>query len=406
MNKSCYRSLIIFTILFTADVYGQTLNWIKVNSPPFKADHLHPFGKTLFAPTNHGLYNSVDSGITWIQAPGIVGDSSILLFSDCGLTLNAVVPIIGQLPTDVDGTLFQSDDEGKTWNNVGYHCVGCRQACAGNIIVDYGSFLDNSAWLSSDRGSTWQTIDTFSRGVWEVAVSDSLALFLSTSYQGNLDLILLSVYENTKKYLDIFDSSMFLTAIDKNIFYARTKSGFFRSTNKGINWGKISDPILIWYLRNDTIIATTKNNDLIISINDGTSWHPINNIGLPNTYFYLVKLNKELYAELPSGDIYRTTFPEISSVNNLETSKDLFSIYPNPISSSATISYSLPVSGKISIDIYDLLGRKISDLILNEFLSEGLHDIQIDTRSYTNGIYTCRFHSGWKETSEKFVVFR
>lgn len=71
-----------------------------------------------------------------------------------------------------------------------------------------------------------------------------------------------------------------------------------------------------------------------------------------------------------------------------------FSVMPNPMNSSTTISYSLDESGITGISIYNLNGLKIKDL-LNEPMAEGAHSIFWDGndnlgRTVPEGIYICR----------------
>lgn len=47
--------------------------------------------------------------------------------------------------------------------------------------------------------------------------------------------------------------------------------------------------------------------------------------------------------------------------------------YPNPFNPTTTISYSLPVNKKISLIVYDMLGREVKTLIDNEEIAKGNH---------------------------------
>ena len=52
----------------------------------------------------------------------------------------------------------------------------------------------------------------------------------------------------------------------------------------------------------------------------------------------------------------------------------LFQNYPNPFNSSTTIVYALPVSAKVKIEVYSILGRKVAD-ILEKYNKAGYHRI-------------------------------
>ncbi|MEP7235644.1 MAG: T9SS type A sorting domain-containing protein, partial [Ignavibacteriota bacterium] len=143
----------------------------------------------------------------------------------------------------------------------------------------------------------------------------------------------------------------------------------------------------------------------IISINQGTTWHQTENIGLPSLNFYLfARSGGILYSEFPSGDIYRTTIPAISKVETSTNPKTTLSIIPNPISSLAEISYSLENSGIVSLEIYDELGRIVASQISNQRQEIGKHNISVDMKNLSSGIYHCRLRTGGDDKISKFVV--
>ncbi|HEY9113530.1 MAG TPA: T9SS type A sorting domain-containing protein [Bacteroidales bacterium] len=77
--------------------------------------------------------------------------------------------------------------------------------------------------------------------------------------------------------------------------------------------------------------------------------------------------------------------------------------YPNPFNGSATIEYSIPTSGIVSLKIYDLTGRLINTLV-NEQTSAGKHFIQISSNGLEAGIYYYRLQSGNFDSTKKFIL--
>lgn len=60
--------------------------------------------------------------------------------------------------------------------------------------------------------------------------------------------------------------------------------------------------------------------------------------------------------------------------------------YPNPFNNSTRIAYNLEKKGKADIDVYDIQGRKIKDLV--ECVQEaGDHEIGFDAGDLSSGIY-------------------
>ena len=75
--------------------------------------------------------------------------------------------------------------------------------------------------------------------------------------------------------------------------------------------------------------------------------------------------------------------------------------YPNPFNPSTEISFSLPVDARVSLDIYNVLGQKVSSLIKGN-LPAGEHNITLDAGALTSGIYFYRIDAaapGWKKFS-------
>ena len=76
--------------------------------------------------------------------------------------------------------------------------------------------------------------------------------------------------------------------------------------------------------------------------------------------------------------------------------------YPNPFNPVTTISFSLEKPGITSLAVYDLLGKKVAQLV-NGHLSPGKHEITFDAHDLASGIYLYELRSEeqvaiWKMT--------
>jgi hypothetical protein len=60
--------------------------------------------------------------------------------------------------------------------------------------------------------------------------------------------------------------------------------------------------------------------------------------------------------------------------------------YPNPFNPATAIEFTLPISQKVALKVYDLLGREIETLI-DEKMDAGLHELEFDGRDFASGIY-------------------
>ena len=60
----------------------------------------------------------------------------------------------------------------------------------------------------------------------------------------------------------------------------------------------------------------------------------------------------------------------------------LYQNYPNPFTGLTKIEMNIGKSGYYSLTLYDLLGKKVADIMLNNFLRKGLHSITIDASKF------------------------
>jgi len=79
--------------------------------------------------------------------------------------------------------------------------------------------------------------------------------------------------------------------------------------------------------------------------------------------------------------------------------------YPNPFNAQTTIQYSLPNQSVVSIDIFDILGRKITQL--SEGVQEsGTHEIIWDASDVTSGVYFYRLTAGEYQETRRMLMLK
>ncbi len=86
-----------------------------------------------------------------------------------------------------------------------------------------------------------------------------------------------------------------------------------------------------------------------------------------------------------------------------ENKDENFSVFPNPISSTATIEYWLTQDAQVSIEMFDLLGSKIIDpMLITE--SEGLHSHFVNVSNVSNGIYFLKLNANDESYIKKIFI--
>jgi thermitase len=84
--------------------------------------------------------------------------------------------------------------------------------------------------------------------------------------------------------------------------------------------------------------------------------------------------------------------------------------YPNPFNPTTSIKYELPKTAKVTLKIYDVLGREVRTLV-NEEQKAGYHHVVWDSRNdngmtVSTGIYTYRFIAGEYTKTQKMILLK
>ncbi len=110
----------------------------------------------------------------------------------------------------------------------------------------------------------------------------------------------------------------------------------------------------------------------------------------------------------PLGTLVCTLKGSITDVEENQQPEAGLMCYPNPANDYTTISYLLPETGKVLLEVYDLNGQRMQ-IIRNEDLSAGSHLVSYETGNLPRGIYiiSLRFSAksqSWQEKI-KFVKY-
>ncbi|WP_162899581.1 T9SS type A sorting domain-containing protein [Salinibacter ruber] len=79
--------------------------------------------------------------------------------------------------------------------------------------------------------------------------------------------------------------------------------------------------------------------------------------------------------------------------------------YPNPIRQQGTLEYALPEAREVSLQVYDVLGRKVKTLARGQ-KEAGRHRVDLQTRRLSSGIYFGRLKAGGQTRTQKITVVR
>ncbi len=92
--------------------------------------------------------------------------------------------------------------------------------------------------------------------------------------------------------------------------------------------------------------------------------------------------------------------------NNIRLSNfNLEQNYPNPFNPSTVIKYSIPRSGNVKLEIYNILGEKIAVLV-NQFQKSGIYNYRFNSHNLPSGIYIYKITSGSFVKSRKMLLLK
>ena len=83
----------------------------------------------------------------------------------------------------------------------------------------------------------------------------------------------------------------------------------------------------------------------------------------------------------------------------------LHDVYPNPFNPSTNLTFSLPISGNVSLIIFDIQGREVVKLI-EGFHLPGLYQVTFDASGLSSGLYFARLKAGNFSQTQKLLFIR
>ncbi|GMQ81737.1 MAG: hypothetical protein BMS9Abin05_1172 [Rhodothermia bacterium] len=138
--------------------------------------------------------------------------------------------------------------------------------------------------------------------------------------------------------------------------------------------------------------------------NPGTVFSVFQQLDFVRGALYYSFGNFKLEPETLAGDV--------GNVINVGTESDdvperfaLKQNFPNPFNPTTSISYEIPRSGLVTLDVFDSLGRRVRSLVNREQLA-GSYEITFDARSLASGIYLYRLTTVNEVISRTMILLK
>jgi probable HAF family extracellular repeat protein len=83
----------------------------------------------------------------------------------------------------------------------------------------------------------------------------------------------------------------------------------------------------------------------------------------------------------------------------------LYQNFPNPFNQSTKINYQLPVSGQVTLKVYNLFGKEIKTLV-NEEKPAGIYEADFDGSKIASGTYVIELKAGLFKKTKKMILIK
>ena len=89
--------------------------------------------------------------------------------------------------------------------------------------------------------------------------------------------------------------------------------------------------------------------------------------------------------------------------SNIPSEFSISQNYPNPFNPSTKINFSIPVDSKVNISVYDITGKKVTEII-NKEMNAGYHTVDFSANELSSGVYFYTINAGSFTKTMKMVL--
>ncbi len=215
---------------------------------------------------------------------------------------------------------------------------------------------------------------------------------ISLNHPGYQELILndIMVYPNENNPVNI--------GLDNLIIPPASLTYQLEENNIVLNWSVPQAYNLTGYniYMNEQIIDSVVENTYSSSIDNG------------EFSFYVTALYGQVESE--ASNIINVTVQQVTSNSNQvsEPAELTLNNYPNPFNPSTSINFNLPENSRVNLAIYDLKGRKVTELI-NQEMVQGQHSFKWNgrdkhNRTLASGIYFYTLRTNNSSLTKKMIM--
>jgi hypothetical protein len=383
------------------------------------------------------IVKTTDGGITWIEQMSFDFGQLFGFFADIYF-FNENDGLVYGDPTNGYFTIFTTHDGGAHWTRV-------PQANTPAALTDEFSYvfssegIGNTFWTVSTSGRIWKTTDKglhwnayttdetnieFSNlkmrdslnGLWGVhgelyKTDDGGISWAEVEYSGTW-------FTNDLAYVPGTEASYVSTGAHDFPGYAPNNAlhgiGTSYSVDDGNTWITIDTAVehislaMVNSYTGFTGAVNTNGSTGMFKYNGSALGYSCGNnlTSMCHKGNTICVANASISNLLSKGDelgACSSSSPSALGLNGISRDDLQFGIYPNPVSSSAIISFLVTGSQKVSLQLFDVNGKLVSTLADN-FFEEGQYQIVFDAGKINAGIYFLKMQTGETLQALKLIV--
>ena len=96
---------------------------------------------------------------------------------------------------------------------------------------------------------------------------------------------------------------------------------------------------------------------------------------------------------------------EVSVYDNIVHSFELGQNYPNPFNPSTKIKFSIPITAKVKIEVFNISGNKVATL-LDEQKEAGIHEVGFNASKLASGVFLYKISAGNFSATKKMLLVK
>ncbi len=366
-------------------------------------------GALLVATEQNGAFRSEDAGANWTPS-----DLRVIDVLSLGILGSQV------FAGSTFGKLYRSDDDGRTWIRIdrGPGDAWVAEPVSSIVVGDgtiYAGSVGDGVLKSDDGGESWQSAGLPDEGVLSMTAANN-----GTVWAGTFD----GLFRTTDRGESWSSqntglASLFVRALfaDRDVtLRAGTADGVYRLGPGTDSWEPdgLQGTTVTSITRgaNGALYVGTYGSGVFERAGETSGWQERNE-GLANLQVLSIEYasgildGDALLASTDGDGVYVMLLPAVS-VEEQPTFQPLIVLeqnYPNPLTASTTITFSLPTTADASLRIFDLLGREVATLVSGR-LPSGHHTAEWESGGVAAGTYFYSLDVGGVRRTRPMMITR